>query len=335
MRHFCYGRVFGHLEIILGGGSSEDMMLPCIISIVREKTSPKVELTVTTQDGRINIHIQAKKRDGPTWDDVQWKFTSHSLRVEISKDLQIVLRLWEQDFRAIWGISDYTMKVITAWQPEEVEDLIFDETVAAFHHVSDTSNIAFPSGPLRDCIVRLYERNVTSPEGTGQRKVFGGYRVAIMTPPTTKSLSSVSYKFGSGAPIMYSNLRGDGNVPALLLTSREANKKISMVFSFQDIKTRARLLTQLTGEFLARDELVGQTIQLVGMTINALASGNYNKLDISPSIKWQHAKVINQGTNFEDALVLFSRRLRICITCNYGTIVDRVNLGSSGPFDCL
>ena len=326
-RHFSYGRVFGNVEIVSEEGVSDDVMLPCIISIIREKTRSEVELTITSQDGQINMHIQSDRKIGPTWDDVQWKVKTHSLRVNLTRDLQLVLRLWEQDFKTLWGINDYIMKVARVWEPHAHEDLVFDESVGAFHYMGQPGTSTFPPNPIKGCNIRLFEAYSLNSESAGKRKIYAGHRLVAMTPPSTKTLSSVSQVFGNGIPTMYSNLRGDDNAPALLLTAREGGKKIPMVVTFRDMATRARLHSLLTGEFIARDEFTEDEIPLDDMLIRTLTHETSENLILASGIKWQHLRVINQGETLEDAAVVLSQRLRVCMTCTHGIITDRINIG--------
>lgn len=332
-RFFSYGRVFGEAEIVSEDGEAEDQQLPCIISIIREKTRSQADLTIVSQDGQINLHVQSDPKIGPTWKDVEWKVKAHSIRIRLSRDFQVALRLWDDDFRILWGINNYIKRVEADWQPQENEELLFDNVINMFHFscpVQSSGN--FPSVPVRNCPVRLFERRSLRIEGQAQRKLFDGLRLVVVTPPNTKTLSSISRIFGKGAPTLYSNLRGEADAPALMFAIRESNEKTSLILTFKDTTQRAELHTLMAAVTASRDETVSLDISLERMWVEELFSSPSKPPDpyaIATSAVWKSVKVIDRGPLDSTAQKTFSDHLRICSTCNLGTVVDLANLGTS------
>ena len=330
-RHFSYGRVFAEAEIVSEDGVAEDSQLPCILSIIRQRNNSQVEITIASQDGQINIHIQSDPEFGQTWKDVEWKVKSHSLRIRFPGGFQMALRLWDQDFKTIWGIHDYIRRVQAEMQPKDNEELVFDHTVNTFHLVATPeSTETFPSRPVRHCRARLFRRMASLGAGTGNHKVYDGTRLSIVTPPTTKTLSSMGRYFGKRSPILFSNLRGENDAPALLLALMERSQKTSMILTFQDVTKRTELHMLMTGLFIRPDESRSKDIPVQQMSIVEVSGAGVaasESLRLPPGLQWQHLNAINQKQASSPSQFVLSDRLRIVTSCNYGTITDLVNLG--------
>ena len=331
-RFFSYGRVFGEAEIVSDDGEAEDQQLSCIISIIREKTSSQPDLTIVSQDGQVNLHVQSDPKLGPTWKDVEWKIKAHSIRIRLSRDFQVALRLWDEDFRILWGINDYIRRVEADWKPQENDDLLFDDVISAFHYAGPPQGSGnFPSTPVRNCPVRLFKRQISQVEGRTHRKFFDGMRLVVMTPPSTKTLSSISRTFGKGTPTFYSNLRGEGDAPALMFSIREKGEKTSLILTFQSTTQRADLHTLIAAVATQVDETMSLDIPLESMCIQNLfepSSQPPKPYSIASSVIWKSVKVIDRGVMDGTEQKIFSDRLRICSTCNLGTVVDLANLGN-------
>ena len=331
-RFFSYGRVFGEAEIVSDDGEAEDQQFPCIISIIREKTGSQADLTIVSQDGQVNLHIQSDPKIGPTWKDVEWKVKAHSIRVRLSSNFQVALRLWDEDFRILWGINDYIRRVEADWRPHEHEELLFDDVIGMFHYAGPPQGAGnFPSIPVRNCPVRLFERHITKVEGSTQRKIFDGLRLVVITPPNTKTLSSISRTFGRGAPTLYSNLRGEGDAPALMFAIREGSEKTSLILTFKDTAQRTNLHTLMAAINARADEVVSPDIPLESMWIQDLFSPSSQpakSYPVSASATWKSVKVISREPLDATEQKTSSSRLRICSGCNLGTVVDLPNLGT-------
>ena len=328
-RHFCYGRVFGEVELMGDSDADEDAHFPSMISIARDREQSHVEILLTSQDGQINVHVQTDKRVGPTWEDVEWKIKTHSLRIRLSRDLKIIVRLWESDFKTLWGIHDYNRRVEADRQPRKNEEVLYKEYVAAFHYIPPQgSQTSFPTSLVKNCQVRLFQMNTTINDGSGERNIFTGYRIVAVTPPYVKTVSSISRSLGDGTPILVSKLTGEGGAPALGFAVYEAGKRESIYLTFDSPQARALLLNVLSGADPSPDECFSEDLPFESLAITNLANVPPDEGDcaLPSSIQWQNLRIINQGASLESAPILFSNRLRISITSNFGTLTDRINL---------
>jgi hypothetical protein len=329
---FSYGRFFGIAHIYGDSTVTRDTMIPCIVSIVRDRAQMLAEFLVTTQDGQINLHIQSDKRIGPSWGAVKWNAKAKSMLVSLMGEVAVEISLREADFRVLFGVHDYNHKLESERLPRADEELLFGDHVRAFHFMGPKdAKTGFPSHPVQDCKVRLFQKTATVTEGSGSRKVFRSYRLSVASPPTVKTLSNMSRQLRENAPILFNNLRGDGGAPALALILDEGGKPASLIFSFESSIKRAGFHTILAGTATSPDECFSEDIPMHSLSIAELANESSPKptpLPMPQGIQWQRLKIINVGQNLDDAPCIFSDRLRVCMSCNFGSITDRINIGA-------
>ena len=327
-RHFSYGRMFVDTEIVSEDESSDDLQFPCILSIIRERTNSDLEITIASQDGQVNLHIQADKKRGPTWSDIHWKIKSHSMRINLTRDLDLTVRFWESDFKTLWGIHDYTRRVDQELKPKDTEEMVFNDTVTMFQYIPPTgSSGTFPSNPIKRCKVRLFEKRIHIPDGSGHRQLHDGYRMLVVTPPGVKSLSSLNRSFGLKQPILFNYLRGENNAPALLFHMRDEGVKSSMVLTFHEVLKRTELHMLLNGSFVGTNEWSSEEITLQDFSIAPLAAASSSKLTLAPGVNWHHVRVIQEQDTTDDPDEASSDQLRITMTSNLGTITEHINVG--------
>lgn len=330
-RHFSYGRIFVEAQIHSSDDYSNKLNCQCILSILRERSSSWIEATMVSQDAQIDIHIQADKRKGPTWDNVEWDHKSRTLHIHLSGEVRLSFQLSEPDFRMLWSSYRHNCCVKKVWNAKEGEETILDVVLEAFHYIAPP-NIpsTFPSKPVKYCRARLFEKTLSITTGIGQRKKLIGHRLGVITPSNTKSLNIVSQDLDQTKPLLFSYLRGEGNLPALLLDTRSENQRTSLILTFHETLGRKEFHSLLDDSFVRPEESTSLEIKLHSFSIaqpgsqSAPASSN---LPIAPGLQWQQIKIVNKGSFPEHSKTVLSDSLRVCMTCNYGTITDRLNLG--------
>ncbi|MCJ1476277.1 hypothetical protein MMC13_004943 [Lambiella insularis] len=330
-RHFSYGRHFVTVQIVARKDEFGLSSHQCVLSIIRQRSSPWIEATLCSQDAQINLHIQADRSRGPTWDDVQWDKKSNSIDIRISADLQLFIELSEPEFEMLWSTYYQNSRVKKDWSLREGEEMIFDNLLEAFHYISSSnSSSTFPSKPLKYCRARLFEKTSTFTAGTGQRKRLNGHRLVVITPLNIKLLNHISQDFDQTKPLLFSNLRGEGDAPALLLDLRDENQRTSLILTFHGKAERTEWHSLLNDTFTSPDESESTEIKLHSFSI-AQQEDRFipasSSLPLAPGLQWQLIKVVNQGSVPEQAKTVLSESLRVLMTCNYGTLTDRLNLG--------
>ena len=331
-KHFSYDRIFVEAEVIDENEEPDDNQLLCILSVLRPRTDSRIQLTIVSQDGQINLHIQSDKKQGLTWDSLEWKVKTHSIRIRLAQGLELVVRLWEEDYKKLCAIYDQQQSVERAWYAQNNEITVFDAVVDTFHNMppSGTSS-TFPSKPLNFCNIRVFERSRILAKGSTQRTVFDGHRLIIVTPPGVKTSNSTSAIFMRGFPILFSYRRKEDGAPALFLSVGDHGTQSAMVLTFRETQQRAVLHSILNGTLVRPNETISDEIPLqsfqVSRVTDELVSSAPEDLTIAPCVVWQHIKIISQYSASEQHEASTSFPLRICISCDLGTICDRVYAG--------
>ena len=331
-QHFIYGRMFVDIEVV-SNNESPVGRLPCLISILRRRTSYDVEIILASQDSRIRLHVQSEKRKGPTWSDVQWKRKSSCILIHLAPEMDIMVRMGEHDFRNLWGIYDYANRLTSNWEAQKDENLTFDHVSRLFHKVNSSHpESEFPTRPLRHCRIRLFCKRTAAPDGTGSQVSHDENRLVIMTPPSNRTLSSINQPLGLNTPLFFDYLRGEDDAPALSLYLSGVNKgtKPTMIVTFDQASTRAKLHSQLDGSFVSSYETASREILIRGFMTSSLTPVRPPHQDIlkfPEGIEWQHVRVIRPEADKKDESFL-SDRVRVCVHSSYGNVTDRICLGN-------
>ena len=331
--YFAYGCMFVNAQVVLGDEDArqpEILQLSCALTIMRPRSDSGVEITITSQDGFVALHVASDAKNRLKWASAQWKVKTHMLVFSLDREVQLVIRMREQDFKTLWGIYDYTLQLRNKWKVREGEEIQFDEEVPSFHYVDGAKNSGgFPSQPVKGCRVRLLHKHDLAAEGTGMRRFHQGHRLVVITPPGVKTVGCINQELGHQKPILFDFLRGDGNAPALLLKDVDEKTVSSIVITFVRAQARTDFLTSLDGTLLDATELSSEEIPLDNLEASRVddqESAIFKPLLFPPGIKWRCVRVMNEVGVAEKGKHVLSSHFRICIFCEYGVITDRVNL---------
>lgn len=94
-RFFSFGRMFADASLNYDEDAARTTHVPCVLSVLRERTDWGVKAAIASQDGQIDLVIQANQ-DGLTWRDVQWKIPSHAIHIRLSKGVDLNLSFSEK-----------------------------------------------------------------------------------------------------------------------------------------------------------------------------------------------------------------------------------------------
>ncbi|EEA18751.1 hypothetical protein TMatcc_010706 [Talaromyces marneffei ATCC 18224] len=333
-RYFSYGTMF--VEVSLTSDDDDDTSqyaIQCVLSIRRDRSDSYVLAALSSQSELVNILIQTERKNGPTWDDVQWQVKARTMTVKLRRGFELNVAFTEKDFKMLWNIVQYTLKTEASLNPEAGERRIFQDTLKMFQYMDSGTPKTFPSEPSPLCRMALFEKTVTWTEGTGTRKAHRGFRLAVVTNPQTKTLSSVQHTLGYGAPIVFGYLRGENGSPALLLKLKEDSRPRSMVLTFDRIEQRTLMHSLLLGMLAnenettcpnlptrsfsieeARDPVTGGP----GMSHLKFNAGSVSVIDLDSSYPYLDRSYGQQ---------VLSESLRALISTEWGTVTDRINLG--------
>lgn len=332
-RHFTYSGVLVDLLYLSQGEKCEEIRLPCVLSVLRERSDRDLKAIIASQSGKINLLIQSDRKAGLTWNDVRWKAKTNSIRIKLSETVDIYVQFLEKDFKSLLGIHDYTRKVQEGLRGRDGEQEIFKDTLKIFQNVDQQSAKMFPSEPIKGCYLRLFERNRTLSSGAGERKTHAGHRLMVVTPPSIKALSSINLDMDKKIPILFSYLRGEEAAPALLLKISKPSLESYMVVTFREATNRGMFHSLIDGTSVSLNEVCSQPLPLDSFTISETSVEglpSFPGQNFVNAIRWQQVRVIRRGPsspayNPHGAL---PEDLRIWVESETGSFVDRLHFGS-------
>ena len=335
-RYFSYGSMFVQVCVSSSDDDGQQQYaMPCALTIVRERADWYVFAAITSQSQLVNILIQSDRKQGPTWEDVDWQVRSHSMRVKLPRGFELDVMFKDEDFKTLWNIVKYTQKSENSLHPEAGETVVFENTVKVFQYMDPGTPKAFPPDPVERCRVRLFERSVTVTEGTGTRNAHRGFRLAVLTSPKVKTLSSIRHTLGNGSPIVFGLLRGEDGAPALLLKVTEEGRTRSMLMTFHEVEERTQIHSVLLGMLPRNGEIKSPDFALSSYCIEQPEDHFSGR----PPVKHLEfpagsVSVIDQEHAYVDhgyGPTILSENLRALISTEWGSVTDRINLGEFLP----
>lgn len=330
-RYFSYGSMFVQACVSSSDDEEQQYAMPCALTIIRERSDWYVHAAITSQSQLVNIMIQSDRKQGPTWDDVDWQVRSHSMRVKLPRGFELDVMFKEDDFKTLWNIVKYTQKSEASLEPEAGETVVFENTLKVFQYMDPGTPKAFPAEPLERCRIRLFERSVTVTEGTGTRNAHRGFRLTVLTSPKVKTLSNVRHILGCGSPIVFGLLRGEDGSPALLLKVTEDGRTRSMLLTFHEVDERTQMHSVLLGMMPREGETKTPEIPLRSYAIEQPADQATGRSAVTHlQFPAGNVLVIDQEHVFVDhgyGPTILSEHLRAFIATEWGSVTDRINLG--------
>ncbi|KAJ5797191.1 uncharacterized protein N7518_005731 [Penicillium psychrosexuale] len=331
-RYFSYGSMFVQVCVSSSDDDGQQQYaMPCALTIVRERADWYVFAAITSQSQLVNILIQSDRKQGPTWEDVEWQVRSHSMRVKLPRGFELDVLFKEDDFKTLWNIVKYTQKSENSLHPEAGETVVFENTIKIFQYMDPGTPKAFPPDPTERCRVRLFERSVTVTEGTGTRNAHRGFRIAILTSPKVKTLSSIRHILGNGSPIVFGLLRGEDGAPALLLKVTEDGRTRSMLMTFHEAAERSKMHSVLLGMLPQEGEIKSPEFAIQSYCIEQPE----DPFTGQPAVKYLQfpagsVSVLDQEHAYVDhgyGPTILSEHLRAFVATEWGSVTDRINLG--------
>ena len=330
-RYFSYGTMFVDVCVSSREDENQQFAMPCALSILRDRADWYVFAAINSQNDLVNVMIQADRKKGPTWDDVDWQIQSNSMRVRLPRGFELDVMFQEDDFKMIWNIVKYTLKTQESMKPEAGESVIFECTLKNFQYMDPAPQKAFPAEPIERCRLRLFERSMSVTEGTGTRSVHQGFRLAVLTSPKVKTLSNVRHILGYGAPVVFGLLRGEDGAPAFVLKVNEDGRDRSMLMTFYDVQERTMMHSMLMGMLPRHNEVKVSDVPIRAYSIEQPADRFTGRAAmIRLQFRSGNVIVIDEETPSADhqyGPTILSEHLRAFVASDWGSVTDRINLG--------
>lgn len=324
-RHFSFCKIF--VDVVFRYYDDAKSKIPCVVSILRERTDWAVMAAIASQDGQVNLVIQSDDHGGLDWHGVQWKIPLHTMQLMISEGISLQIKFSEKDFQTIWSICDYTQRIRKEFSARRGETILYERelpTVQCFDCPS------FPTEPVKDCRVRIFERTSVATGDSGQQEAHVGCRLMVITPSGIKSLSKVNYQLGKDGPIFFGTYRSEvGNT---LLVRVPSSFRVSLTFhEAGDVESFRAILS---GTSITVDDHCSASLKLQDFAICPLSTDQdmayMNAGRFINDLTWHKLRVVSRGPStygHDSQPKVRSEHLRIVTDCDFGTFTDRIDAG--------
>lgn len=319
-RHFGFINMF--VDILWDPRDDAKSGIPCVVSVLRERTDWAVKTTITSQDGHINLVIHSGEHGGLHWHDVQWKISLHTMQLGLAEGIHLQIKFSKKDFKTIWGICDYTQRVRKEYSARRDEEIVYECKLPMFQCIDSPS---FPVEPMRDCRVRLFERKVSGIERNSQHRLHDGYRLAVISPPGTKTINKVNHELGKDCPILFSTDQSRAGTTLVV----SVPSSLRAFLTFHEKSDAEFFRSTLAGTLTTKNEHCSAPLHLHGFDISPVsADQNMDASRCISDLGFHKLYVINNGPStygHDPQSTTYCESLRIITECDSGTFVDRIN----------
>jgi hypothetical protein len=323
---FHYGRLFAK-GTLKGNGDLQGYRSLVLVTLVRNHKEKALSMIVTSQNGGLKICIQADKTRGPTWGEVEWHVKASTIDVRLPRGFMLQLQCAQHDLKSFLAMYEYQKKLYADFKQQHDERLLFESTLKTFQYFDQDGNSSFPKEPISQCQLRIFEKVVVEKVSTGTRSMHRGFRICLLTSPTTKVLRGINQEFPPDLPIQFGFLRGESGLPAFLLKIDNEQRKYTVVLTFEDPRERSLLHARLTGASLLSGEAVVVEAEMKSFNIGNPKAENPESKSLK-RLDWQSVRVINEDQeDLQSRGNLFSENLRVVMDFKIGSLTDRFNVG--------
>jgi hypothetical protein len=334
---FSYNRMFVKASLGTDDESAERVSLPCLISVMRERNDWHPKIAICTQRELLTIVVQGDRKRGPSWSDVKWNEQTCSIHVQLPHGYSVDVQIAEPDFRQLFNLYNHAYRVQTSLLPHSTERVVFEVSLRDFQYTDSRNPPAFPLERTQRCRVRIFEKTEVRFEGSGQRKLYRGFRLLAVTSPKNRILGSASHELGVRYPTLIENISDPANegAPAMRLHVQEERRHCSLFMAFNSPQDAKMLYNTLNSMEIGPDEMQYASLRIKGIRIEQTdqaeafsSSASRNPLG---RMQWQHLIVVNNDPQNPDHTVgqtVGSDSMRVIAQAAEGTLTDRMNLAT-------
>ena len=317
--------------------ATDRVVLPCMLTMLRGKREFVTTVVIASQSELVSINIAPRQRGdkGVTWHDVSWKASSCGMLIRLPHNYDLMVRMAEKDFRALWNLVEYARKVEHCFRPEEGERVVLEMPLAEMQYADSSNTNAFPSEKFKGAIAVVFERTVTSVQGGVERRLHRGYRLLLVTDPKHKSLASTSHEVCGRGPLLFEFITDSaaGGMAAMVVRIREESRQCRILLVFPDGGARQEFYDVLNGLTVGPDETIVAKMGLTAMNIEPAAAsmpeGSATQHPALQALQWQKLGITNAMPDEEDShhhSTIASDSLRVVARHTTGCVTDRLNL---------
>lgn len=330
---FCYGRFPVEVSLNTDDASTDRVILPCMLTMLRGKRDFLASFVIASQHDLVNVTVAPRQSNdrGLTWHDVSWKASAFGMIVRLPHNFDLTVRMQERDFRSVWNLVEYSRKVEHSFRTEQNEKLVHEAHLAELQYADSSNANAFPSDKLRRCTALVFERTAQVADASGQRKMHRGYRLLLLTDPDHKSLASASHEVCRKGPLLFEFITDAAahGMAAMVVRIREESRQCRMLLVFQDVGSRQSFYDVLNGLTVAPDEAIVGKMNLTSLNIEpatqveGFAQSGHQALR---ALQWQKIGVTNGMPEDHTPYTVESESLRVIARHSTGCVTDRLNL---------
>jgi hypothetical protein len=316
--------------------TTDRVSVPCNLTVLRDRRDYQSTVVIASQSELVYLKIAPRQHNngGLTWHDVSWKAGSLAISISLPQGIDVTVRFFEQDFRALWNLVEYSRKIDYNIRPEEGEVLAHEAQLVEVQYVDSSNQRAFPQDKVTRCRALLWERFEEFKHGGALRKRHQGFRLVVATDSGHKSLSSFVHALGATGPLFFEFITDAAahGTTAMVVRIREEHRQCRMLLVFPNMDSRQMFYNKLNAidvkdheTIVGKMALTGLNIESVTEALGGLSSG-HSELS---SLHWQKLGITND--HVEDASgrmpdTVGSESLRIVARHSHGCITDRLNL---------
>lgn len=335
-QYHYYQRSTVNISLNTDDVNTDRVSVPCNLTILRDRRDYQSTVIISSQSELVYLRIAPRQSSNGslTWHDVSWKAGSLAISINLPGGIDVTVRFFEQDFRSLWNLVEYSRKIDYNIRPEKGEALAHEAQLVEVQYVDSSNPRAFPSGKVTRCRALLWERFEEFQHGGAVRKRHRGFRLVVATDSGHKSLNSFAHVLGADGPLFFEFITDAAahGTTAMVVRVREEHRQCRMLLVFRDMDSRQTFYNKLNGIEVRNHETIVGKMALTGLTIQSVTeaigvlSTSHNEL---ASLDWQRLGITNHfveeaGSCMPDTVE--SDSLRIVARHSHGCVTDRLNL---------
>ncbi|KAL1589826.1 hypothetical protein WHR41_01779 [Cladosporium halotolerans] len=331
-----YTRSTVNLSLNTDDVNTDRVSIPCTLTVLRGKRDYQSTVVIASQNELVYLKIAPRQSNIShlTWGDVSWKASSLAVSVSLPRGIHVTVRFFEQDFRSLWNLVEYSRRIDHSMRPDRGEVQVHEVKLVEVQYADSSNPNAFPQDKVKHCRALVWERLEETQHGGTVRRKHRGFRLAVATESGHKSLNNFSQELCVGTPLFFEFITDAAahGTTAMVIRTREERKQCRMLLVFEDMESRQTFHNTLNGIDVRQDETIVGKMALTGLSIVAMAdalNGSSPGQGELSGMQWQRLGVTNTFT--EDTVsrlpsTIESENLRIIARHDHGCITDRLNL---------
>lgn len=335
-QYHYYHRYTVNVSLNTDDVNTDRVSVPCTVSLLRGLRDYQCTMVISSQSELVNIKVAPRQSNSNmlTWQDVSWKANSLAMSISLPRGIDVTVRFFEQDFRSLWHLVEYSRRVDHSLRTDRGEVLVQETGLVEVQYADSSNPHAFPSDKVKRCRAILWERFEEFRHSGALRKGHRGFRLAVVTEPGHKTLSSFTNEMCTNGPLFFEFITDAAahGTTAMVIRVSEEKRQCRMLLVFHDMDSRQILYNKLNGIDIKEHETIVGKMTLSSLNIESLSAamdGSQPGHSELSALQWQRLGITNrfvEDTSSRMPETVESESLRIVARHTHGCITDRINL---------